>query len=332
MKVAIVVLNYNGLNLLKIFIPQLIKNCLGLDFYVVDNGSDDDSVNYIINEYPNVKVIINEKNFGYAGGYNKSLNKINAELFICLNNDATFIDKKSVNNIIEVFKKNPEIVAAQPRIINYTNRKIFDYAGASGGFIDLFGYPFCRGRIFTEIEDVTKYCTTREIFWASGCCLVIRKSSFNSVNGFDSSFFAHMEEIDLCWRLKNNNNSNKIVVIGNANVYHLGGATLNYNTVNKNYLNFRNSLVMLIKNLPKKLMFVSLTGRFFTDFIILIVSLITLNFKVVKGIIKAYFFVIMNLINIFRLRSSRNSNFKFYYCKSIFYNFFFKRKKFFSEI
>ena len=278
MKVAIVVLNYNGLNLLKIFIPQLIKNCLGLDFYVVDNGSDDDSVNYIINEYPNIKVIINEKNFGYAGGYNKSLNKINAELFICLNNDATFIDKKSVNNIIEVFKKNPEIVAAQPRIINYTNRKIFDYAGASGGFIDLFGYPFCRGRIFTEIEDVTKYSTTREIFWASGCCLVIRKSSFNSVNGFDSSFFAHMEEIDLCWRLKNNNNSNKIVVIGNANVYHLGGATLNYNTVNKNYLNFRNSLVMLIKNLPKKLMFVSLTGRFFTDFIILIVSLITFYF------------------------------------------------------
>lgn len=332
MKVAIVILNYNGLNLLKQFIPQLIKNCLGVDFYVVDNASEDDSVNYVINQYPNVKVIINEKNFGYAGGYNISLNKINAELFICLNNDATFIDKTSINNIIEVFKKNPEIVAAQPRIINYTNRKILDYAGASGGFIDLFGYPFCRGRILSEIEDVTKYNTTREIFWASGCCFVIRKSSFNSVNGFDSSFFAHMEEIDLCWRLKNNNNSNKIVVIGNANVYHLGGATLNYNSVNKNYLNFRNSLIMLIKNLPKRLLFISLTGRFFIDFIILIVSLSTLNFKVVKGIIKAYFFVIMNLINIFRLRSNKNSNFKFYYCKSIFYNFFIRRKKFFSEI
>ena len=332
MKVAIVILNYNGLNLLKVFIPQLIKNCGGIDIYVVDNNSEDDSIDYINNYYPSIKIIRNEENFGYAGGYNNALGKIDTDLFICLNNDATFIEYNSLNNIIEVFKKNPNIVAAQPKIINYSNRNFYDYAGASGGFIDMFGYPFCRGRIFSEIEDVSKHNTTREVFWASGCCLVIRKSSFDSVGGFDSSFFAHMEEIDLCWRLKNKNFSNKIVVIGNSNVYHLGGGTLSYNTVNKHYLNFRNSLIMLIKNLPKKLFIFSLSGRFFIDLLIFCFSILTFKFKLTIGIIKAYLYIAINIFKIKRKTLTRKSNFKFYYCKSIVYNFFIKRKKTFSEI
>ena len=331
MKVSIVVLNFNGINLLKKFIPQLIKNSNGYDIYVVDNNSSDNSISFLKTEFPEVKIIRNKKNYGYAGGYNSGLKQIDSDLFICLNNDATFLDNKSIENIVKVFEKNSSIIAAQPRIINYSNKDFYDYAGASGGFIDLFGFPFCRGRILNHIENSTNYQTTREVFWASGACLVIRKKSFESVNGFDSSFFAHMEEIDLCWRLKNKDINNKIVVIGNSSVYHLGGGTLNDNSSFKYYLNFRNSIIMLVKNLPKRMLFISLFGRFLTDLLILVFSILTLRFNVFFGLLRAYSYL---TINVFKLKREKSNNeyYKFYYCKSIFYNYLFRSKKIFSKI
>ena len=332
MTYAVAILNYNGSILLRKFISKVVKNCSDAVIYLIDNNSTDSSVEFINKNYPDIIIIKLDNNYGYAKGYNEAVKYIDEDVIIFLNNDAVFLDSDSFSTIKKTFESNEMISIAQPRILDYNNQDKYEYAGASGGYLDFLGYPFCRGRILGNIEKSDKYNTTREIFWASGSCFIIRKSIFKLLNGFDEDFFCHMEEIDLCWRLKNLDSSYKIITIGKADVYHVGGGTMQYGGNRKNYLNFRNSLVMLIKNLPKKLMFVSLTGRFFIDFIILIVSLITLNFKVVKGIIKAYFFIIMNLINIFKLRSSRNSNFKFYYCKSIFYNFFFKRKKFFSEI
>ena len=331
MKVSIVVLNYNGINLLKKFIPQLIKNSGGNDIYVIDNNSFDDSISFLETEFPEIKIIRNKDNYGYAGGYNNGLKQIDSDLFICLNNDATFLDNKSIENIIKIFKNNSDIIAAQPRIINYFNKDLYDYAGASGGFIDLFGYPFCRGRILNNLENSSSYQTTREIFWASGSCLVIRKKSFESVNGFDSSFFAHMEEIDLCWRLKNKNINNKIVVIGNSSVYHLGGGTLNNNSSFKYYLNFRNSIIMLIKNLPKRMLIVSLLGRLLIDLLILIFSILSLRFNVFFGLVKAYLYLTFNVFKVKRVKSN-NEYYRFYYCKSILYNYFLRRKKIFSKI
>ena len=233
--------------------------------------------------------------------------------------------------VVKVFKKNSAIIAAQPRIINYSNKYLYDYAGASGGFIDLFGFPFCRGRILNHVEDSTNYQTTREVFWASGACLAIRKRSFDSVNGFDSSFFAHMEEIDLCWRLKNKDINNKIVVIGNSSVYHLGGGTLNDNSSFKYYLNFRNSIIMLVKNLPKRMLFISLFGRFLADLSILFFSILTLRFNVFVGLLKAYSYLTINIFKLKRVNVN-NEYYRFYYCKSIFYNYFLRRKKIFSKI
>ena len=197
MKTAIVIINYNGLNLIKKFIPSIITNSSNCNIYVIDNNSTDDSVNYIKNNFSNINIINNSSNLGYAGGYNEGIKKIDEDLLIFLNNDATFLDENSLYNLVKVFKENSEIKVAQPKIIDFTNQEKFEYSGAAGGFIDFFGYPFCRGRIFSNVELKNNYNTTREVFWASGTCFAVRRSTFIEHKGFDESFFAHMEEIDL---------------------------------------------------------------------------------------------------------------------------------------
>ena len=332
MKTAIVIINYNGLNLIKKFMPSIITNSSNNNIYVIDNNSNDDSVNYIKNNFSNINIINNSSNLGYAGGYNEGIKKINEDLLIFLNNDATFLDEKSLSNLVKVFKENSEIKVAQPKIIDFTNQEKFEYSGAAGGFIDFFGYPFCRGRIFSNVELKNNYNTTREVFWASGTCFAIRRSSFVEHDGFDESFFAHMEEIDLCWRIKRKNNNEKIVAVGNSEVYHLGGGSLAYNSSNKYYLNFRNSIIMMIKNVPGKYFFQFILGRMFLDFLILVFSIITLKFNLFTGIVKAYLFLLINILKIKRVKFQNEKVFKYYYCKSIIFNYLIRRINKFSKI
>lgn len=332
MKTAIVIINYNGLNLIKKFMPSIINNSSNYNIYVIDNNSNDDSVNYIKNNFSNINIINNSSNLGYAGGYNEGIKKIDEDLFVFLNNDATFLDENSLSNLVKVFKENSEIKVAQPKIIDFTNQEKFEYSGAAGGFIDFFGYPFCRGRIFSNVELKNNYNTTREVFWASGTCFAVRKSTFVEHNGFDESFFAHMEEIDLCWRIKRKNIEDKIVAVGNSEVYHLGGASLTYNSSNKYYLNFRNSIIMMIKNIPGKYFFQFLLGRLFLDFLILIFSIFTLKFNLFIGIVKAYLFLLINFLKIKRVKFKNERIFKYYYCKSIIFNYLIRRKNKFSKI
>jgi GT2 family glycosyltransferase len=332
MKTAIVIINYNGLNLIKKFMPSIITNSSNYNIYVIDNNSTDESVNYIKNNFSKINIINNSSNLGYAGGYNEGIKKINEDLLIFLNNDATFLDEKSLSNLVKVFKENSEIKVAQPKIIDFTNQEKFEYSGAAGGFIDFFGYPFCRGRIFSNVELKNNYNTTREVFWASGTCFAIRRSSFVEHDGFDESFFAHMEEIDLCWRIKRKNIYDKIVAVGNSEVYHLGGGSLTYNSSNKYYLNFRNSIIMMIKNVPGKYFFQFLLGRMFLDFLILIFSIITLKFNLFIGIVKAYLFLSINILKIKRVKFENEKVFKYYYCKSIIFNYLIRRINKFSKI
>ena len=332
MKTAIVIINYNGLNLIKKFIPTIITNSSNCNIYVIDNNSTDDSVNYIKNNFSNINIINNSSNLGYAGGYNEGIKKIDEDLLIFLNNDATFLDENSLYNLVKVFKENSEIKVAQPKIIDFTNQEKFEYSGAAGGFIDFFGYPFCRGRIFSNVELKNNYNTTREVFWASGTCFAVRRSTFVEHNGFDESFFAHMEEIDLCWRIKRKNIDDKIVAVGNSEVHHLGGGSLTYNSSNKYYLNFRNSIIMMIKNIPGKYFFQFLLGRLFLDFLILIFSIISLKFNLFIGIVKAYLFLLINFLKIKRVKFKNERIFKYYYCKSIIFDYLFRRKNKFSKI
>ena len=270
MTYAVAILNYNGSILLRKFISKVVKNCSDAVIYLIDNNSTDSSVEFINKNYPEIITIKLDNNYGYARGYNEAVKYIDEDIIIFLNNDAVFLEPESFSTIKKTFESNEMISIAQPRILDYNNQDKYEYAGASGGYLDFLGYPFCRGRILGNIEKSDKYNTTREIFWASGSCFIIRKSIFKLLNGFDEDFFCHMEEIDLCWRLKNLDPSYKIITIGKANVYHVGGGTMQYGENRKNYLNFRNSLVMLIKNLPKKYFIFSLFLRFISDLFILI--------------------------------------------------------------
>ena len=332
MTFAIAILNYNGSVLLKRFIPKIIENCSEAKLYVIDNNSTDDSVKFILEKYPDISLIRLDNNYGYAKGYNDGIKKIDEDVIFFLNNDAVFLDKDSFKNICETFKSNLNICVAQPRIIDYNNHDRYEYAGASGGYLDFLGYPFCRGRIVNTVESSEKYKTTREIFWASGCCFVIRKKTFENVGGFDESFFCHMEEIDLCWRLKNIDPKYKIVTIGKSKVYHIGGGTMQYDNPKKNYFNFRNSIIMLIKNLPGKFLIPVILLRVLTDSIILIISIFSLKIRFSYSIIKAYYYNITNLRCNFKKRDIIRTSNKYYYTKSILLAYYLFRKKTFSTL
>ena len=228
MTYAVAILNYNGSILLRKFISKVVKNCSDAVIYLIDNNSTDSSVEFINKNYPDIIIIKLDNNYGYAKGYNEAVKYIDEDVIIFLNNDAVFLDSDSFSTIKKTFESNEMISIAQPRILDYNNQDKYEYAGASGGYLDFLGYPFCRGRILGNIEKSDKYNTTREIFWASGSCFIIRKSIFKLLDGFDEDFFCHMEEIDLCWRLKNLDSSYKIITIGKANVYHVGGGTMQY--------------------------------------------------------------------------------------------------------
>lgn len=264
MNIAILILNWNGVQLLKEFLPSVV-NYSGDDanIYVVDNASSDESLAYVEAEFPGVKIISFTENHGYAKGYNLALEQIDEEFAILLNNDVAFTENV-VPAFLDLFENKKNIAAIQPKILDYKNPTYFEYAGAGGGYIDWFAYPFCRGRIFEKIEeDQGQYNDEVPVFWASGACIALRVAAFKKVGGFDKDYFAHMEEIDLCWRLQNA--GYKVFYTGKTVVYHLGGGTLSHLSPEKTFLNFRNSLFNLLKNAPSRNIYAKIIARMLLD-------------------------------------------------------------------
>ena len=248
LKTAVAILNYNGKGWLEKFLPSLTNYSQIADIYVIDNQSNDDSISFLKENYPTIKIVINDQNYGFAKGYNEGLKNIEADIFCLLNSDVE-VTENWIESVLEVFQSNENIAAVQPKILSYHQKEYFEFAGAAGGLIDNLGYPYCRGRVFENIEkDLGQYDDLSEIFWASGCALFIRSSVFWEQNGFDERYFAHQEEIDLCWRIINS--GKKVYYTYKSKVYHVGGATLNKNNPQKTYLNIRNNLSTLLKNLP----------------------------------------------------------------------------------
>ncbi|MEX0361222.1 MAG: glycosyltransferase, partial [Allomuricauda sp.] len=253
MKVAVVILNWNGKTLLEKFLPAVMAHSENASIHVVDNASEDDSVQFLRKNYPSVQVIVNDTNGGFAKGYNDGLQHVDADIFCLLNSDGE-VTANWLWPVVEVFKTRPEAVKVQPKILDLKRPGYFEYAGAAGGFIDRLGYPFCRGRIFQALEkDLGQYNDIKEVFWATGACMFIKSEVFRNLGGFDEDYFAHQEEIDLCWRAKNQ--GHHVLYVGHSHVFHLGGSTLKNMDPKKTYLNFRNSLYSITKNLPRKVAF-----------------------------------------------------------------------------
>jgi GT2 family glycosyltransferase len=264
LKVAVVILNWNGRSLLEKFLPFVIKYSSDIaEIIVADNASSDDSVNFLKNNFPENRLIINESNGGFAKGYNDALKQIEAEYYILLNSDIE-VTPGWIEPVIRLMDSDKNIAACQPKLLSYYERNKFEYAGAAGGFIDKYGYPFCRGRMFLSLEeDLGQYDNNCEIFWATGACLFVRAELFHKFGGLDEDFFAHMEEIDFCWRLKNH--GYKIMYCHESKIYHIGGGTLPKSSARKTYLNFRNNFTLLYKNLPKNRVFPVFSIRLVLD-------------------------------------------------------------------
>lgn len=336
-KTAIAILNWNGVNFLKEFLPSVVKysDFDEVEIFVIDNFSTDNSINFLKENFPKVKIIVLDKNYGFAGGYNKGLEQINAKYFVLLNSDVE-VSENWINPIIDLLDSDEKIVACQPKILAQKNKEYFEYAGASGGFIDKFGYPFCRGRLFDNTEkDKNQYQDIIQIFWATGACLFINAKKYFELGGLDTDFFAHMEEIDLCWRI--NNSGYKVYVNPNSIVYHVGGGTLQKTNPQKTYLNFRNNLYLLYKNLPKNKLFKVSFTRKILDGIAALMFLVKFDFKNFKAVFKAHIdfyktkkqFVEKRNINI---KNTVVSNHNTIYNKSLVWNYFAKNKKTFNDL
>ncbi|MFV0540198.1 MAG: glycosyltransferase family 2 protein [Aestuariibaculum sp.] len=329
MKLAIVILNWNGKKLLEQFLPSVMEHSKNADIYVADNASTDSSVTFIKTNYPNVKLIINQENGGYAKGYNEALKYVDTDIFCLLNSDVE-VTENWLHPIIDVFKTEADTAIIQPKVLDYHNKGYFEYAGAAGGFIDKYAYPYCRGRIFNTIEqDKGQYNDTTNIFWATGACLFIRKTVFNTLNGFDGSFFAHMEEIDLCWRTKNLGYGIKYV--GQSTIFHVGGATLKNTNPKKTYLNFRNSLFTLTKN-TSKAVWPTLFIRLCLDGIAGVKFLFELKPKHTFAIIKAHFSFYGHLNQLLKQRKQTKKIQNYYTKTSIVVDYFVNGKKTYGSL
>ncbi len=263
--VSVVILNYNRGDLLRRFLPAVIQCSGGAHIVVADNGSTDGSAAIIANEFPGIELIEIPSNLGFCGGYNLALKKVKADYYVLLNSDVE-VTPGWLSHLAKVLEENPLAAAVQPKILSFHQRNFFEYAGAGGGFIDTLGYPFCRGRIFYSIEaDTGQYNDMRQIFWASGAAMMVRAELFHAMGGLDEDFFAHMEEIDLCWRLQRA--GHQIWYEGKSTVYHIGGGTLSANNPYKTYLNFKNGLSLLHKNLPIHELVVKFPVRIFLDWV-----------------------------------------------------------------
>ncbi|ATL45491.1 glycosyltransferase family 2 protein [Elizabethkingia sp. HX WHF] len=320
MKIAIAILNWNGKSWLEKFLPNVIANSQSAEVYVIDNASTDDSVAYISTHFPSVKIVINQQNHGFAGGYNEGLKQIHADIYCLLNSDVEVTPEWLVP-VAALFEKNPDIAAIQPKVLDYNRKNFFEFAGAGGGLIDNLGYPYCRGRVFENVEeDKGQYNDETEIFWASGCCLFIRSEDFWKQNGFDARFFAHQEEIDLCWRLKNS--GRKIYYTGKSTIYHVGGGTLQKQNPRKTYLNIRNNLSMMLKNLPSDKLYLIFI-RLCLDGVAGIYFMFKHGFSHTWAVIKAHFGFYAQLPGTLKLRQ-QNQIKDYYQSKWLIFNHFLK--------
>jgi len=284
-KISVAILNYNGKSWLDKFLQIAIDKSPEAEVIVIDNASTDDSVAFLQNNFPNIRLIQNDTNHGFAGGYNQGLKHIQSDYYILLNSDIEVTDNW-IKPVIESIESDENTVAGQPKILAYNNKTHFEHAGAAGGFIDHLGYPFCRGRIFTETEeDLGQHDTRREVFWATGACLFIKADKFWEVGGLDEAFFAHMEEIDMCWRLQNK--GYKIICEPASHIYHVGGGTLDYRNPRKTYLNFRNSLYTIHKNKKGPVFFI-IFQRLILDGVAALKFLFSGDFKHIVSILKAH--------------------------------------------
>ncbi|WP_406843529.1 glycosyltransferase family 2 protein [Flavobacterium soyae] len=328
-KIAVVILNWNGVKLLEQFLPSVLQYSEEATIYVADNASTDTSVNFVRENFPSIKIIQNTGNYGFAKGYNEALQSVDAEIYALINSDIE-VTENWLKPIIETFDKEKETAIIQPKILDFKNKEYFEYAGAAGGFIDKYGFPFCRGRIFDTIEkDNGQYNDNCKLFWASGACFFIRKEVYHTLGGFDEIFFAHQEEIDLCWRAANEGHT--IKYNSKSVVYHVGGATLQQGNPKKTYLNFRNSLLMLVKNLPKKGLFFVIFFRMILDGVAGIRFLTQGKFGHTFAILKAHFsFYCLSLKYLSKRKDFQIQ--QYYTVKSIVFLYYIKKLGVFKEI
>lgn len=335
-KAAVVILNYNGKHFLEKFLPAIIEHSPSAAIYVADNGSTDDSVQFLAEKFPGISQILNNGNFGYAEGYNLALKKVEADYYVLLNSDVE-VTPGWLEPILGMMEADHTIAACQPKILDYHQRHLFEYAGAAGGFIDRFGYPFCRGRVFNSIEtDNGQFNDAAEVFWATGACLFVRSSAFWQVNGFDGWYFAHMEEIDLCWKLKNL--GHRIFIQPSSVVYHIGGGTLNKLSKRKTYLNFRNNLTTFTKNHQSRGLFIKILFRMILDGVAAFKFLFEGQPKHFFAVIRAHFSFYRHLPQVLaerrRLKNLPGFRFSFsrVYRRNIAVEYFLRGKKNFSEL
>jgi len=329
-KIAVVILNWNGKELLERFLPSILSFSEGAHIYVADNASTDDSVSYVMKHFSKVTIIQNKTNGGYAKGYNDALKNLQEDIFVLLNSDVEVTEDWLIP-IQKAFKKDTNLVAAQPKILDYKNKQYFEYAGAAGGYIDALGYPFCRGRIFDTIEkDNGQYNDIKNIFWASGACLFIKRTAFKKAGGFDEDFFAHQEEIDLCWRLQSNGGT--IKYIGASKIYHVGGATLATANPKKTFYNFRNTLLMLLKNVRGSKVYFLLLIRMLLDGLAAIQFLFQGKFKHIGAILKAHLSFYRLFYIFLKKRKIWASNFMYYSIKSVVWSYFTQKKRRFNDL
>jgi GT2 family glycosyltransferase len=336
-EIAVVILNWNGVHFLEKFIPPLVEFTDQdiADIWVADNGSTDTSLELLNQQFPSIKTIELGKNYGFAEGYNRALDQIDAPYFVLLNSDVE-VTGNWLAPLYNAMKKDASLGACMPKVKSWHNRDSFEHAGAAGGFIDKFGYPFCRGRIFNRIEkDTGQFNSDLNIFWASGACLAIRSELYKRSGGLDPFFFAHMEEIDLCWRIKNLGYN--IRFCWESTIYHIGGGTLPKNDHKKTYLNFRNNIILLYKNLPGGKLFRILFPRLVLDWISMMQFLVKFELRNFSSVIKAHLFLLGHIRSIRRLRKKNLAlngvrTHPEMFQGSIVYHFFIKGNKYYRQL
>ena len=285
MKCSVIILNWNGAEMLRRYLPSVVEHTQieGCEIIVADNGSTDNSLQVLKEEFAQVKTIVLDKNYGFAEGYNRAIEQVDSQYVVLLNSDVEVTDGWLMP-LLSYLDEHYEVAAVQPKILSWTHRDRFEHAGAAGGFLSALGYPYCRGRFFTRVEqDKGQYDTPIDVDWTSGACMCVRTRVYKDLGGLDADFFAHMEEIDLCWRMRNARW--RLVCLPQSKVYHLGGGSLNYDNPRKNYLNHRNNLLMIRKNMrwPQAVLFV----RFFLDYAAALLYLVQGRPKSTKAVYEA---------------------------------------------
>ena len=330
MKLAIVILNWNGQTLLERYLPGVLQYSGDAQVCVADNASTDDSVAYLQEHFPQVTLVQNPENWGFTKGYNEALKSIEADIYCLLNSDVE-VTPNWLEAIVHTFKENDDIAIIQPKILDLLKKDYFEYAGAAGGFLDQLGYPFCRGRIFQSLEkDEGQYNKPTEIFWATGACMFIRREVFEELGGFDEDYFAHQEEVDLCWRA--HNKGYKVYYVPDSHVFHLGGSTLSNMNPKKTYLNFRNSLFSITKNLPRKVAFVIILCRLILDGIAALRFVVQLKFNHCLAILRAHLSFYRQFRKMYKKREKTDFVSKYYETKSIVWSYYVNNRRRFDDL